>query len=630
MTKRRSRWRSSLAVVTAVVAGLWLARFDRGVDYARIQVASIDELERQLGALRVRLDVPGLAAAVAIGERVVWARGYGSANVERAIPVDAFTTSFHLASVTKPYAATLVLQLADEGRLDLQAPVSAFGIHLPASEPVRVWHLLSHTSHDKPGTSFRYDARRFGELTTVVERASGRPFAAALTERIIRPIGLEHTGPNPRDLDWAGCRARLALRILNMCGTEEQARRGRLTFDASGLNRSALDSNLAIGYARRWGRHLWPAGLFGSMAPEQHLTDLFASAGLVASAVDVARFSIALDSGKLLEPSTVARAFQPAIAGRHAPAFGLGWFLQDAGGVHLAWHFGQSFESSSLILKIPDDRITFVVLANADGLSRRLRLGEHGDVLASPAAVLFLNWYANGRPPATPAQAASTSGDRERAAEQSKLCRESVVSRMAETSSLQILQVVREPVLAGQEAAYKAVEDEIARTCVELNCPHPHLALESLSGPREIWWFNAYASEADRERVERAYAENKPLMAALERLSVKKRRFTGEGTNQCIRLRPGARAWTPAGARFVVIATPVSAVGTEAAIFDSSDGAVWALKAVASREEADSEARSWGSTARVFAVRPYWGYPAQAWLDADPEFWNVNPLASRR
>lgn len=134
------------------------------------------------------------------------------------------------------------------------------------------------------------------------------------------------------------------------------------------------------------------------MRPEQHLTDLFASAGLVASAGDVLRFSMALDQGKLLTASTLTRAYRPAIdTSTKTPLFGLGWFVQRYDGLSLVWHFGQAFESSSLLVKIPSQRVAFVVLANSDGLSRRRRLGDHGDVLKSPAARLFLTWYSSGR-----------------------------------------------------------------------------------------------------------------------------------------------------------------------------------------------------------------------------------------
>ena len=389
--------RGVLAGATAVVV-LGLLLWSPEPDYSAIEVASASDLERELEALRERLNIPGMAAAIAEGDRIVWARGFGYADIARQVRVDPDTTSFHLASVTKPYSATVVLELADEGRLDLDTPLSQLDPDTPAAPSVLVRHLLSHTSGATPGRVYRYDAQAFGALTTVVERASGQPFAAALTDRIVRKLGLTHTAPNPRDIDRTACRALLAARVLGLCGTEDQAKRARQTFGTSGLDRESIEADLAVGYARRWGRQLWPAGLIGPMHPEQHLTDLFASAGLVASAGDVLRFSIALDQGVLLSPSSLARMYTPAL-GRYAaegPTFGMGWFLQQHQGLTLAWHFGQAFESSSLVIKIPDRRVAFVALANSDGLSRRGRLGDHGDVLKSPAAVLFLKWYLAG------------------------------------------------------------------------------------------------------------------------------------------------------------------------------------------------------------------------------------------
>jgi CubicO group peptidase (beta-lactamase class C family) len=393
MTRTRLASLAGGAIV-ALVAFVLLAGWEP--DYSKIPVPAASDLARELEQLRTRLDIPGLAAAVAIDGRIVWSRGFGWADIERHVEVNPDTTSFHLASVTKPYAATVVLQLVDEGRLRLDAPISDFGIQMPRREPVRVWHLLSHTSAGIPGTVYRYDARAFGLLTKVVERATGRPFAAELTDRIVRKLALTHTGPNPRDVDRGACRAQVVLVLMGLCATEE-AKRAADTFAASRLDRKSLEADLATGYVRAWGRQLWPGGLFGPPVPEQHLTDLFASAGLVASATDVARFSLALDEGKLLEESTLARALRPAIgSGAKTPTFGLGWFVQEVRGVSLAWQFGQAFESSTLIIKIPARHATFVLLANSDGLSRRRRLGDHGNVLMSPAAALFFTWYSAG------------------------------------------------------------------------------------------------------------------------------------------------------------------------------------------------------------------------------------------
>ena len=51
-----------------------------------------------------------------------------------------------------------------------------------------------------------------------------------------------------------------------------------------------------------------------------------------------------------------------------------------------------------------------------------------------------------------------------------------------------ILQIYREPLKPGSEDAYRAIEEDTARVCANLKCPHPHLAMESLTGPREVWW----------------------------------------------------------------------------------------------------------------------------------------------
>jgi CubicO group peptidase (beta-lactamase class C family) len=141
-------------------------------------------------------------------------------------------------------------------------------------------------------------------------------------------------------------------------------------------------------------RSIWPTGLFGAMRPMPHAFTLSATAGLTASAPDVAKFSMALDDGRLLGDAMRARAWTPASGSDGRPlAYALGWFVQHSRGYKLVWHYGHGLESSSLILKIPERRATFVILANSDGLSRWRGLGDKADVSASPAATLFLNWY---------------------------------------------------------------------------------------------------------------------------------------------------------------------------------------------------------------------------------------------
>lgn len=149
-------------------------------------------------------------------------------------------------------------------------------------------------------------------------------------------------------------------------------------------------------HARSWGRWIWSSGLFGPMRPLPHAFTLSSTSGLAASAPDVARFSMALDDGRLLSGEMRARAWTaPSGSDGRVLPYSLGWFVQEHRGHQIVWHYGQGLESSSLIVKIPERRVTFVLLANSDGLSRWRNLGDDGDVSASPAAMLFMNWYSS-------------------------------------------------------------------------------------------------------------------------------------------------------------------------------------------------------------------------------------------
>jgi CubicO group peptidase (beta-lactamase class C family) len=327
-------------------------------------VARLAALERDLSSLREQRRIPGMSAAIGRGGEIIWASGFGHADLEHAIPASP-RTIYHVASLTKPFASTVLLQLVEEERLDLEAPVSRFGIDLVDSDHTRVWHLLSHTGSPPAGSRYRYDGYAFGELEKVVEQTASRSFAAELTDRIITPLQLDSTAPNPE----AGS-----------------------AFAASGLDREAIERQMAKGYAPAWGRGIWPSGLFGPIRPMEHPTSFHPAAGLVSSAVDLARFSMAFDDGTLLGDAMRDRALRPIItpAGERLP-YALGWFVQEHRGVTLVWHYGHWFSSSALIVKVPEQQLTFVILANSDGLSRRLRLGDTADVLRSPFATAFLD-----------------------------------------------------------------------------------------------------------------------------------------------------------------------------------------------------------------------------------------------
>jgi len=189
-----------------------------------------------------------------------------------------------------------------------------------------------------------------------------------------------------------------------------------------------------------------------------------------------------------------------------------------------------------------------------------------------------------------------------------------------------ILQIVREPLKPGSEAAYDAIERDQARISKAFGCPHPYLAAESLTGSKEVWWFNAYESEDDKQAVYEAYAKNAPLMAALQKNSAAKTNLTLPPVEIFARYRSHAGAgdpWTGGPGRFLVIAVTQDDRIIDGTVFEAADGTRYVVRAARARAEAEAEAvrTPVGPEATVFAIRPDWSFPDASWIAADPSFW---------
>ncbi|MGI9064822.1 MAG: serine hydrolase [Pyrinomonadaceae bacterium] len=152
-------------------------------------------LETLLEKLRQELKIPAYSAAIVKDQKVLWAKGFGYADVENKIPATEHTP-YHLASLTKTFASTILMQLVQEGKIKLDDPVSKYGITLESDGVIKVRHLLSHTSEGNPGEQYRYNGNRFGELDKVVQRATNKSFGELLIANILDPLGMNETAPN--------------------------------------------------------------------------------------------------------------------------------------------------------------------------------------------------------------------------------------------------------------------------------------------------------------------------------------------------------------------------------------------------------------------------------------------------
>ncbi len=151
--------------------------------------------ETVLNNLRQELKIPAYSAAIVKDQKVIWAKGFGYADFENKVPATEHT-AYHLASLTKTFASTILMRLVQDGKIKLDDPVSKYGITLESDGVIRVRHLFSHTSEGNPGEQYRYNGNRFAELDKVVERASGKSFAELLIANILEPLGMNETAPN--------------------------------------------------------------------------------------------------------------------------------------------------------------------------------------------------------------------------------------------------------------------------------------------------------------------------------------------------------------------------------------------------------------------------------------------------
>src|SRR5687767_6141133 len=177
----------SLLALSLTVAVLMQALFVPVTGaHAADPMERIARFETQLESLRQELKIPAYSAAIVKDQKVIWAKGFGYADVENKIPATEHT-AYHLASLTKTFASTILMQLVQEGKIKLDDPVSKYGITLESNGVIKVRHLFSHTSEGNPGERYSYNGNRFAELDKVVQRASGKSFGELLIANILEP-----------------------------------------------------------------------------------------------------------------------------------------------------------------------------------------------------------------------------------------------------------------------------------------------------------------------------------------------------------------------------------------------------------------------------------------------------------
>jgi CubicO group peptidase (beta-lactamase class C family) len=319
--------------------------------------------EQQVEELRKLLCIPGLSAAILRDQELIWARGFGQADAQRGVAAVA-ETPFHIASLTKTLASTLIMQLVEQGKLDLDEPVRRYSADFP-DDRVRVRHLLTHTSEGTPGERYQYNGNRYAYLTLVIERHLGKPFRDVVVDTFLEPVQMGRSVPGHDVLDHKSD-------VASRFGPDRLTRYERVLED------------LARPY-RLYGTEMIPTPY-----PPRELT---AAAGIISTVLDLAKYDVAIDRHRFLQPRTQELAWTAALSPTGKPLpHALGWFAQSWQGQKLVWHYGHWPDAySALYLKVPDRALTLLVLANSDALSAPFY--ATGGVETSPFASSFLRLF---------------------------------------------------------------------------------------------------------------------------------------------------------------------------------------------------------------------------------------------
>jgi serine beta-lactamase-like protein LACTB len=315
-------------------------------------------LEAALTAAMHRHGIPGLSAAVATDGALRFSSGYGLADVENAVPALP-STVYRLASVSKPITAVAVLQLAAQGKLDLDAPIQRYVPAYPEKPwPLTCRQLLCHQSGVRqwteeefrntrhyasvpesldffrddpllfePGTRTHYSSLGYNLLGSAVETASGQRFVEYLHDAVFGPAGM--TTARLDDV--------FAL-IPHRAAGYQKATTGET------INSVLSDTSNRV-----------PGG------------------GLVATAEDAVRFALALQSGVLLKKEAREQmlARQRTKDGK-LTGYGLGWTVGTEHGRREVYHIGGQPRVSTVLYVLPDRGVALAVFTNLEGVGTPL------------------------------------------------------------------------------------------------------------------------------------------------------------------------------------------------------------------------------------------------------------------
>lgn len=324
----------------------------------------LPSIEKALEAELEETRTPGAALVVVRGDEVLLSKGFGLANAETGEPVTP-DHLFRVGSTTKLFTAMALATLAGQGKVDLARPVGSAVPGLPDfAAALTADQLLSHTAgikdqpadyglHDEsalaafprgwgedyrlspPGRAFSYSNPGFALAGLLVEETTGKPYADAVKELLLAPLGMERATFRPTE---------------------------------------------AMTHRFSQGHKISPEGRAEVVRPFSDDSRQWPNGFLMVSASEMGRFVRAfLNDGRLsgrdvLSPGAISRVSTPHaeipydLPDMKKPKYGYGLFLHTWDGVRIAEHVGTMPGYTSILKMAPDERFAVILLANQEGV----------------------------------------------------------------------------------------------------------------------------------------------------------------------------------------------------------------------------------------------------------------------
>lgn len=333
-----------------------------GRQAAGLPAPVVEKIERAITAEMAKKNIPGLSVAVVQDHRLKWSNGYGLSDLENFVPAKA-VTNYRLGSISKPITAVAVMQLVEEGKLDLDAQVQNYCPSFPVKRwPLTTRQLLSHMAGVRhyrgdeinstkqyptllegleifkadsllfePGTRYSYTTYGYNLIGCVIEGASGKSYVEFVKERIFKPAAMDR------------------IRVDDV---------------------NELIPNRAQGYQKMPDGSLKNSDLANTSYK-------IPGGGWCSTVEDLAKFAIAVQTGALLKPSSLSEMFTGAKLkngqtvrtnpNNPSASYGMGWAIMERNGVKEVSHSGGQQRVNTMLLMIPEKKLAVAVMSNLEG-----------------------------------------------------------------------------------------------------------------------------------------------------------------------------------------------------------------------------------------------------------------------